>query len=153
MSVRRGTLVALLAVGVIVSRPVVLQANCTIAATPVIFGVYDVFAPGALNSTGNVTYRCSLLTVAISIELSAGSSGAFATRTMRSGTQTLAYNLYRNAAATAIWGNGSPGTQRYEAALPPLNTDVVLTVYGRVPPRQSVSAGTYSDTIVVTINF
>lgn len=71
---------------------------------------------------------------------------------MLSGGSTLDYNLYIDAARSSIWGDGSSGTSHYSAtlALPILNT---LTVYGRVPAAQDISAGSSSDTVVVTINF
>ena len=60
------------------------------------------------------------------------------------------YELYRNSARTQRWGNT-------------LNTDTVvgsgnganqnLTVFGRVPNQSTPSAGTYNDTITVTVTY
>jgi spore coat protein U-like protein len=58
-----------------------------------------------------------------------------------------------DAGCSAVWGDGSAGTQRYFNADPPNNTNIVLTIYGRIPPLQDVSAGAYSDTITATINW
>ena len=72
---------------------------------------------------------------------------------MKKGAETLTYNLFRDAAFTTVWGDGSGTTGQYQIGNPPNNTDVPLTVYGRVPALQDVSAGSYSDTVIATINF
>jgi len=72
---------------------------------------------------------------------------------MLKGSEALNYNLYLDAARTIIWGDGTAGTQTYFIKNPTNNQDVTVPVYGRVPTGQSVSKGTYSNTITVTINF
>ena len=89
------------------------------------------------------------------VALSTGQGASYAPRAMKKGVgvETLSYNLYLDAAAMSVWGNGTGGTQVYTRTRPPYNTDVALTVYGRLPPGQDVTAGTYTDTVSVTINF
>jgi spore coat protein U-like protein len=41
----------------------------------------------------------------------------------------------------------------YSISNPPNNTNVNLTVYGRVTAGQDVSAGSFSDTVTAVINF
>ncbi len=65
----------------------------------------------------------------------------------------LTYNLYRNAGRTNIWGDGTGGTSVYTRANPPNDSNVNLTIYGRIPAQQDVSAGNYSDTVSAVINF
>jgi len=127
--------------------------SCTISVTSVAFGSYNVFTATATDSTGSVTYRCNSTAANISVALSRGSSSTFSPRTMRKGAEILQYNLYRNAARTNIWGDGTGGTSIYTRANPPNNRNVVLRIYGRVPAAQDVSAGSYTDTISATINF
>jgi spore coat protein U domain-containing protein, fimbrial subunit CupE1/2/3/6 len=129
------------------------EAVCTISTTGVSFGSYDVYSATALDSTGSVTYNCGVGTLVISVDLSKGASASFNPRTLQSGPQPLNYNLYTNAARTSIWGDATAGTSNYSATLPPLNTNVTVTVYGRVPPLQDAAAGSYADTVVVTVNF
>jgi spore coat protein U-like protein len=132
------------------------DAACTISTSGLVFGPYNVFNVSAVSSTGSVTYRCGLFEAifgTITVTLSTGQSGTYSPRTMRKGVEPLSYNLYLDAAATSIWGNGSGGTQMYSRTRPPYNTDVALTVYGRLPAGQDVTAGTYTDTVSVTINF
>jgi spore coat protein U-like protein len=45
-----------------------------------------------------------------------------------------------------------PSTSHY-AVTPVLLSNVTVTIYGRIPARQDVSAGSYTDTVVATINF
>ena len=135
------------------SAPVEAQAvSCSISGTGVAFGAYDVFAAGADDTTGVITYRCNRNNRNITVDLSTGSSGTYATRVMKQGALTLSYNLYRNNARTTIWGNGSSGTSRYSATSV-ANTNVNVTIYGRIPARQDAAVGAYTDTITVTITF
>jgi spore coat protein U-like protein len=127
--------------------------SCTISVTSVSFGSYNVFTTSADDSTGTITYRCNSTAANISIALSDGSSSTFSPRTLRKGSEVLQYNLYRNAARTNIWGDGTGGTSVYTRANPPNNSNVNLTIYGRIPAQQDVSAGNYSDTVSAVINF
>jgi spore coat protein U-like protein len=72
---------------------------------------------------------------------------------MRKGTETLDYNLYQDSTRTVIWGDGTGGSQTVVQPSPPLNTNIDVTVYGRVPAGQDVSSGSYSSTVTATIFF
>jgi spore coat protein U-like protein len=128
--------------------------NCTISTVGVTFGSYNVFSPTPLNSIGSVTYRCTwfIFSGQITVDLSQG-SGTYASRQMHRGTEPLLYNLYLNAAATQIWGNGTGGSQRYGPTTTPNGRNVTVNIFGRIPPGQDVTVGNYTDTIVATINF
>ena len=130
-----------------------LPASCTISATGVAFGNYNVFTPTDVDSTGTITYRCNSQAANISIALSKGASSTFAPRTLTKGAEALSFDLYRNAARTQVWGDGTGGSSMHTVANPANNQDVNVTVYGRIPALQDVSAGPYGDTVVATINF
>jgi len=127
--------------------------SCTISATSVNFGNYNVFNGTALDSTGTITYRCNATAANITVSLSKGLSATYNPRQMSKSAERLSYNLYRNAARTNIWGDGTGGTAVYTRANPPDNSNVNVVIYGRVPAGQDVSAGTFNDTISATINF
>ncbi len=136
--------------------PLVAHAaiNCNITTVGVTFGAYDVFSSAPLTSAGSVTIRCVGLGTGsdqISVALSTGGSGSFLSRALFRGSETMSYNLYLNAGHTQIWGDGTAGTLKYASVSN--NQSITLTIFGRIPPGQDVSAGTYSDTIVATINF
>jgi spore coat protein U-like protein len=126
---------------------------CTILVTSVAFGSYNVFNTSALDSSGSITYNCNNKANNISISLGKGSSSTFSPRRMTQGGEALSYNLYMDASRTTIWGDGTSGTSVYTRNNPPNNTNVTLPIYGRVTAAQDVSGGTYSDTVLATINF
>ncbi len=70
------------------------HAACTVAATPVAFGVYQSSAQLPTDSTGTVTVACGIFT-SYSVSISAGVGGTNAlNRALSSGGNRLAYNLY-----------------------------------------------------------
>ena len=128
------------------------MAACTISTTPVSFGTYNVFSSTPLDSTGSVTFNCDNR-ANITITLNNGGATTFNPRRMLKGSEALNYNLYRDAAGTSIWGDGTGGTQVYSDPRTPRNQNVTLTIYGRIPAGQDVSVGTYRNTVTATINF
>ena len=69
---------------------------------------------------------------------------------MLQGGSTLEYNVYLDAARTQIFGDGTGATAVFNAANARWQ---VVTFYGRIFPGQTVPAGTYSDSLVATLNF
>jgi spore coat protein U-like protein len=53
---------------------------------------------------------------------------------------------------STIWGDGG-GSSSVQTALVAKDMPWNATLFGRIPARQNVSAGSYSDTITVTIDF
>jgi spore coat protein U-like protein len=125
------------------------EAACTITTTSVAFGTYDVFTATPDDANGTVQISCTPREN-IQVNLSRGSSATFNPRTLRSGTNILTYNLFRNAARTQIWGDGTGGTSVFSGNNIRNRT---LTIYGRVPAAQDAAVGNYSDTIVATVIF
>ena len=128
------------------------EAACSLSATGVAFGAYDVFAPAPTDSTGTVVLDCDPAEKNITITLSPG-TGTYATRTLRQGAETLGYNLYLDAARTSVWGDGSAGTTTFFIKNPRPNRPTEVTIFGRIPAAQDVSVGAYADTIIVTVEF
>lgn len=127
--------------------------NCSISAVGVAFGTYNVFSATPLDSTGSVTYSCTGIVGAsrINITLSRGGAATFNPRQMKKVAETLNYNLYLDAARTTIWGDTTSGTSRY-GPIKPIASNTI-TIYGRIPISQDHTAGSYTDTVVATINF
>jgi spore coat protein U-like protein len=125
------------------------RGTCSVAtATGIAFGTYDPFSNAPVLVTAIVRHRCSRQLLP-RIALDGGTAASFAPRRMRSASDVLAYDLCLDAACTQRWGDGSAGTREYVAATS--NADV--TVFGRIPAGQDVSAGTYTDVVTVTFNF
>jgi spore coat protein U-like protein len=88
------------------------------------------------------------------ITLDAGGAASFANRRLVKESEQLFYNLYLDAARTVIWGDGSGGTQALFVRNPQGNNqDIAVPIFGRIPARQDRGTGTYTDTIIVTLNF
>jgi len=124
--------------------------GCTINATSLDFGSINPLIAGDATSTSTITVTCTALT-SYSIALSAGGGGSFVERVMRSGANTLYYQLYSDVANTTIWGDGTGGSTVFAGSASGAGT--TSNVYGRVPHQQSAFAGTYADSIVVTVTY
>ncbi len=137
-----------------------LAASCTVASIGLKFGIYNPFAPTALDSAGSLTLSCSGAAsevVSFQISASSGSSLNPAARTMRGAHEgfSIAYNLYTDPARTTIWGDGSGATVPIAGVFSLPQGALVRTVdfYGRIPARQNVGPQSYGDMIVITVNF
>ena len=127
-------------------------AHCTISTTSVSFGSYDVFASTPTDTTGTVSFTCTG-NADVTITLTKGGSSTFNPRALSGGTDSLNYNLYKDAARTTIWGDGTGSTSTYTQVGVPNNAAQNLTIYGRIPAAQDVRAGTYTDSVTVNIDF
>lgn len=124
----------------------VIDKNCTVTTLSVNFGSVG-FLSSNVDQTGQVRVTCTLST-GYSVGLGVG---AFTptTRRMTQGANIIVYGLYRDNARSQGWGDtagamptgtGTGVTQNY-------------TVYGRVPPQTTPPAGTYNDTVAVTVTY
>jgi spore coat protein U-like protein len=137
------------------------QASPSFVASATVPGTCNVFAQdldfgtsgglGAnLDATGQLSVNCVPGT-AYTIGLDDGLANAgVAARKMTLGANTVSYGLYRNAARNLVWGdtigvNTLAGTGD--------GTLHAIPIYGRVPPQALPPAGTYRDTIVVTVTY
>jgi spore coat protein U-like protein len=132
------------------------QAACSVTATGLNFGPYDVFDTAALTTTGTVSVACDeapAVDVTISISQSLH-SGLFNPRQLKhaSTNDRLNYNLYADAGRTLIWGDGSAAaTVVVTKKVPPNNKPRIETIYASIPPGQNAPVGLYGDTLTVTI--
>ena len=138
-----------LACALAVATPVAWAAKCTVSTTGLNFGTYDVFSTLNDDITATITVNCTNK-APYSIWLSSG-SGTFASRTLTKIGSVLAYNLYLDPTHLTIWGDGTGGTGTFSGT--GTGTNVGTTVYGRIPARQNVAVGSYSDLITVTVTF
>lgn len=131
---------------------------CNVSTLPAQFGVYNPLDAAPLSTTGAINVVCTCtglldcVAFAYRIEVSAGHSGNTAAREMRSGTDRLRYNLFSDPGFTSVWGTGSAGySVLYLLTL--FGSKQTATVYARLPAKQVVPAGSYSDSPVVTISY
>lgn len=131
---------------------------CNVSTLPAQFGVYNPLDAAPLATTGAINVACTCtglldcVVFAYRIEVSAGQSGSTAAREMRSGTGRLQYNLFSDPGFTSVWGTGNAGySVLYLLTL--FGSKQTATVYARIPARQVVPAGSYSDSPMVTISY
>jgi spore coat protein U-like protein len=125
--------------------------NCSISVpTSVAFGTYDVYGT-FVDSTGTVRIGCIFATN-VTVDLSRGNAPTFIPRYMVNGAQHLTYNLYLDAARTTIWGDNTGGSSHATPGTI-FFTYVNITIYGRIPAGQDMTAGAYTDSVVATVNF
>ena len=127
--------------------------NCSITTTAVAFGSYDPIVANAatpLDGTGTVVVTCTK-GAGTRIDLGLGANASGTTRRMTGGSDFLSYELYQNTTRTTVWGAGAAAGQTIAAA--PNKNPRTFTVYGRVAAGQDVTAASYNDTVVATINF
>lgn len=128
---------------------VTVQEACSIAGSTLDFGTYSAGQQAALDAQGAVSYSgCAAGTLTIALD--GGGAGTTANRAMTNGSGgSLNYQLFRNSARSTIWGSGAEAQQ--VVLLEPGSGNV--PVYGRIPGSQNVAAGSYSDTVNVTLTF
>ena len=128
--------------------------NCTISTASLAFGSYDPVVAHAstdLDGTGTVTVACTK-GAAATVGLGLGSNASGSTRRLSNGaTEFLSYELYQDSGRTTVWSNSGAGL--YSPGAAPSKVARNFTVYGRVASNQDVTAGSYSDTVVATVNF
>ena len=123
-------------------------SQCAVSATSLDFGTVGLLLANT-DGTSTLAVQCAN-GIAYQVGLSNGLNASGTTRRMSGPGGLVTYELYRNSTRTQRWGNT-------------LNTDTVigtgngnsqsLTVYGRVPSQTTPSAGTYNDTITVTVTY
>ncbi len=129
--------------------------SCSISATTLNFGNYDVFSFTALTTSSTLQINCTtqgnstvnLLTTSLG---KGNNSSTFSPRQMSNNSQLLNYDIYTDSNQTTIWGDGTSGTSTIT------NSKVVsvnLPIYGTIPARQDVTVGTYQDNVSITVNF
>ena len=110
------------------------------------------------DAPGTVTFSCNVLVglfLSWTVTLTTGNGGSYSPRLLSNGVSTLSYNLYTSAAHSSIWGDGTGVTSAVSdqvLLLVGANT-FNYPVYGRIPARQDAAAGSYTDTIMVTVNY
>ncbi|WP_158636483.1 Csu type fimbrial protein [Luteimonas marina] len=124
--------------------------TCAIStATDLDFGSVTSLA-SARDQVSTITLRCPTGT-AWKLGLDNGAHASGSTRRMTDGSgRYIHYELYRDGARSQRWGN-TPGTDSSDGT--GSGTSQTATVYGRVPAQAVSAAGSYADTVTVTLTF
>jgi spore coat protein U-like protein len=97
-------------------------------------------------------------TVAFTMLLSAGSSGSVTNRKMTGDTPPRHYNLYTSASYSTIWDHttGVAGSMTIVGLLGlpvPIFGSATVIGFGRILASRAVPAGSYMDSLTITINY
>lgn len=130
-----------------------LNNACTVSSSNVDFGVIDATHN---QGQGNITAHCTKGTT-YNINVSAGTSGSYAARSMKAATSgntdVVLYNLYTDTsyAAAKVWKDSGWGMGSLSQGN---GNDQTYTLYGQVANNQYlVRPDSYSDNLTVTISY
>ena len=125
----------------------------TVTANAIAFGEYNPLNATPGDADGNIAVTCTDNTP-FDVSLNAGTTtgGSIANRKMAGPNGTnLAYNLYTDSGHDTVWGDGTTGSVVSGTGT---GSAVNETVYGEVAAgQQGVEAGSYSDTVTVSVNY
>lgn len=125
-----------------------VASACSVSATDLAFGTYDSVL--GTNGTSSITSNCTLAT-SYTLALDFGGAADVNSRVMDGpNSETLSYQLTQDVAGLIPWGTVADGD---EVSLVGTGLDVVTTVFGQIASGQNVEAGSYTDTITVTLTF
>lgn len=134
-----------------------VQASCTVDDATLDFGTITNLANATTAQTG-ITITCTKGS-GWSLALDDGSN---TNRQMSNGTDLLNYELYTDSGTANVWATTCTSTPANPA---PTSTECAYgvgtgsavtnatTVYGEVPASQNVSAGSYTDTVTMTLTY
>lgn len=126
--------------------------DCTISATPLIFGLYNPDSCKPVDSTARLKVLCTLNTpYYVTLDQGAGNSASTRLRRMSGPDHSsIKYILTQNLTHTINWGNVIGVDAKFGIGN---GLKQNLVVYGEIPPKQNVVIGSYRDVVNVNIIF
>ena len=123
-----------------------VEASCTLQGATLNFGTYR--SEEAAMAQATIRYNCPA-DLAISLSLSGGLHPQSGSRAMLrdGGGDLLVYDLYQDPARNQLWAE--QGNAR--TVNPTVDGDASVEVYGQIEAGQTVPAGNYRDTAVITL--
>jgi len=122
---------------------------CTMDSTPLAFG--EVALTGATPGTATVNVTCTG-GGEYTVGLGNGLHNVAAQRNLVSGSNNLAYDLFKEVGHTTRWGDAGAGLVSGTGSA----VEQTLTVYGQITTGQTLVAGNgapYTDTVLVTLTY
>lgn len=132
-----------------------VTSACTVSGTTLNFGasIDPLAAATPLDATSTLSVQCTNTTpytVSLNAGVNAGGASNFGSRLMKSGSNTLGYQLYLDAGRATVWGDGTASSTSAGTGTGSAQT---LTIYGRLPSLANVVPGSYTDTVTVTVSY
>jgi len=131
---------------------------CNVSATTLDFQDLNPL-DGAQTAEGEVTVDCTGLAElfpSMAVRMQSGAHGTISARKMRSAAgDLLDYNLYTTTQYNTIWGNGTTGVAATLSGglLAIGHWTATRSVYGVVTPTIATKPGSYTDTVVIRIDW
>ena len=131
--------------------------SCTISAGAMTFGSYDPTSDTDNDATATITSTCTSggaakITMSAGTAARPGSTDTVPLRAMKTAgdfPEFLGYHLYTDDDRAIVWGN----TDATGRAITADGSAQNFTAYGRIPKEQTVGAGTFSDSVSVTLTY
>ena len=126
-------------------------SSCGVTALPLAFGTYNPAQVTNTTAQTTVAVTCTNGTpYNVGLSVGGGTGATVATRKMTSGANLMNYSLYSDNGYSTVWG-------------PTIGTNTItgtgsglvqtLNVYGSITALQSTPAGTYTDSITVSLTY
>jgi spore coat protein U-like protein len=123
--------------------------TCSVAAGALAFGAYS--STTAADGTASISVNCTN-TAPYQVGLAGGQNLSGTTRRVaRSGGGFLNYFLHSNSTRTTSWGDGTALGAKVNGT--GTGASQTLTVFGRIPAGQTPIPGSYSDSVVVEVDY
>ncbi len=128
-------------------------AACSVASGgAVAFGAYDPTSGSDKTATGTLSMTCTngtnpFVKLGEGLNKDGASTAAAPLRNMLNGTTKMSYQLYSDSGDTLVWDNAT-GVQETSTGAPQ-----TISVYGKITAGQPVIAGSYADTVTITLNY
>ncbi len=127
---------------------ITIQDDCEISSpTNMNFGTVGLLKNN-VDASSTFVVRCTENTnYTIALDNGQNASGGNSRMANSAGTKFVTYELYQDSGRSTLWDDtntvSATGT----------GTDQSYTVYGRVPPQPTPPAGTYTDTVTITVTY
>jgi spore coat protein U-like protein len=135
-----------------------LVGGCTAIVAPTIgFGNVGSIGPlaSSVDAQGSFNVTCTNgLAYVVYLGLGANSQASPFLRRMASGSEFLAYQLYKDSGRSMVWGDSSQGTSFGRSASGTGNAQS-YTIYGRIAAGTVLpnTTGGYSDIVTITVSY
>lgn len=148
-----------------------MAERCSVQVTALPFATYTTLQPTSKTVSSPINIQCTTnpadekkgVFAQLGLSLGQNANGSVLQRSMSNGQDRLYYNVYKDAGFQTIFGDGNGQGSTFSVCLDsqvcgnsPTNTtqpDLTLTMYGAIPPKQDVTPGSYTDSLLLTIAF
>ena len=132
-------------------------AQCTLTTSGLRFGNLSASAALHARALGTLVLSCHGRTgeeIRYRVQLTPG-QGTYRQRVMRSGTNTVVYNLYLDSAGTRVWGDGSDNSVELSGTVRLQGTffSHLYPLYARILSVPAANPKSYVDNVAVQFEY